>query len=125
MGKIVGCYIIIKDDFNNVLLLKKKVKRGEVPTWNLLYQKIRGKETTEKCITKGIKDKLKTVIFDLEEYKVMEDANKEEVQVFTGVLRERITMDKEFTDSKWVSKGNYENNDLDESTKIILDEFFS
>lgn len=125
MGKIVGCYIIIKDDFDNLLLLKKKVKRSEIAYWSLLYQKIRGKESTEKCINKGVKDKLKSVVFDLNEYKIFDLNEEESVQVYTGIIKERVVLDKEFTECKWISKRNYQDFTLDDMSMKIIGDFFT
>ena len=50
MSTVVSCSLIIRDDFNNVLLLKKKVKRGQIEKWSLLTQKKRSKEEHEKTI---------------------------------------------------------------------------
>lgn len=124
MGKIVGCYIIIKDDFNNVLLLKRKVKRGENPIWSFLYQKIRGKESAEKCINKGIKDKLKSVVFDLTEYMSIDFNEEESAQVFTGIIRERVSLDKEYTEARWISQKNYMNFEFDDITSKLIEEYF-
>lgn len=124
MGKIVGCYIIIKDDFDNVLLLKKKVKRGETPIWSFLYQKIRGKESTDKCITKGVKDKLKSVVFDMQEFKTIDITEEESVQIFTGVIRERFTLHKDFTDAKWISSKAYTNLEFDDISSVIINSYF-
>ena len=65
MNKAVGCTLLIKDDFNNVLVLNKKVTRGEEQTWSLLSGKSRGKESDEKCLNKASNKILKTIIFHL------------------------------------------------------------
>ena len=66
MAKISTCTLIIRDDFKNVLILQKKVKKGEVDSFSLLTQKLRGRESEEKCVNRAVKDSLKSIIFDLE-----------------------------------------------------------
>ncbi|WP_242863109.1 hypothetical protein [Clostridium botulinum] len=41
---IIGCVLILKDDFNNILVLKKKVKRGQQEIWSLLNTPLKGKK---------------------------------------------------------------------------------
>ncbi|WP_455811235.1 hypothetical protein [Clostridium butyricum] len=48
MMKCTACTLIIKDDFENVLILKKKVKKGQIGKWSLLSQNLRGKESAMK-----------------------------------------------------------------------------
>ena len=68
MSTVVSCSLIIRDDFNNVLLLKKKVKRGQIEKWSLLTQKKRSKEEHEKTIHRGVKDILKSIVFDFHKF---------------------------------------------------------
>ena len=54
MAKISTCTLIIRDDFKNVLILQKKVKKGEVDSFSLLTQKLRGRESEEKCVNRAV-----------------------------------------------------------------------
>ena len=66
MGRIAECSVIIKDDFNNIFIVRRKTKRNEPKLWYIVGKKIRWKETEEKCIARAIKDDLKSIIFNLE-----------------------------------------------------------
>ncbi|MDD6796440.1 MAG: hypothetical protein PUE01_13725 [Clostridiaceae bacterium] len=127
MAKIVACNLIIKDDFHNVLILKKKVKRGEVETWSILTQKIRGKESHDKCITRCAKDSLKSVVFDVEPFKefISNEEADESVMVYTGRIKEKIVLDKNYKDSSWIGVRNLEKYNLSELDKKILEEYFA
>lgn len=125
MSKVVGCTLVIRDDFNNVLILKKKVKRGQEEVWSLLTQKIRGKETTEKCINKGVKDILKSIVFDLEplkEYEI-EKGNDEVVMTFVGTLKEKVTLDKNYKEFKWINKRQLDSVTLSDLDRRILSDY--
>ncbi|MBD7910477.1 MULTISPECIES: hypothetical protein [Clostridium] len=126
MAKVIGCSLIIKDDFHNILLLKKKVKRGEVEVWSLLTQKLRGKESHDKCIARGAKDILKSVIFDVEpvkEYIVNSDED-ECVMVYTGRIKEKAVLDKAYKECKWIGYRNLEDYNILPYEKQILLDFF-
>lgn len=126
MAKVVSCSLIIRDDFNNILIIKKRVKRGQKEEWSILNQKIKGKENTEKCINRGVKDILKSIAFDLAEVKeyVVNEIEDESIIVFSGILKEKVTLDKNYKELKWINKNDsdsYEINDFDK--KIIRDYF--
>ncbi len=127
MAKQVACSLIIKDDFHNVLILKKKVKRGEVESWSILTSKIRGKESHDKCITRGAKDILKSVIFDVEPFKeyIINEENDESVMVFTGRIKEKAILDKNYKECKWIGKRNIEDYNFLSLDKDILNDFFA
>ena len=126
MSKLIACSLVIKDDFNNVLLLKRKVKRGQKEEWSLLNHKARGKEIAEKCVNRGVKDILKSVVFDLKSEKeyIVDNENDESVMVFTGALKERITLDKNYKEYKWVNSSDLNNYEMNEFDRQILDDFF-
>lgn len=127
MAKQVACSLIIKDDFHNVLILKKKVKRGEIESWSILTSKIRGKENHDKCITRGAKDILKSVIFDVEPFReyVIDGDNDESIMVYTGRIKEKAILDKSYKECKWIGKRNLEDYNFLELDKKILDDFFA
>ena len=125
MPKVTGCVLIIRDDFNNVLTLQKKMKRGERESFIILNQKLKGKETEEKCVNKCVKDSLKSIIFDLHktgEYKINDE---EVVALYVGLLKERIVLDKAYIDYRWIGKRNIEDLNFEELHKNILVEYFS
>lgn len=122
--KLVSCIQLIKDDFNNVLIMKKKAKRGTISKWSLLEQKIRGKENDEKCLTRAAKDILKTIVFDNKEFKEYAINEEESIKVYIGKLKEKFVLDKSYDEAKWINKNiinEYDIEDLDK--KILLDYF--
>ena len=126
MTKIVACTLIIKDDFNNVLVLKKKAKKGQEEKWSLLTQKFRGKENDEKCLNRAMKDILKSIIFNLEEFKEysINQENGESIKVYLGDLKERFILDKSYNEAKWINKNELEKYNLEELDKNILKDFY-
>ena len=123
MSKTVGCTLLIKDDFNNVLVLNKKVKRGEEQNWSLLSEKNRGKESDEKCIDRAVKDVLKSIPFETKfigEY----ESDYETFKVYSAILRERIVLHKNYKECKWVGKNELDKLNLLERDKNILKEYF-
>ncbi|PRR82556.1 hypothetical protein [Clostridium vincentii] len=128
MAKIIACSLIIKDDFNNVLILNKRVKRGEIETWSILNQKIKGKEIHDKCITRCAKENLKALVFDVKEFKeyIFNKETDESIMVCTGEIRERFILDsKKYKDSKWVSIRNFQDYNFIECEKEMLKDFFA
>lgn len=126
MTKIVGCTLIIKDDFNNVLILKKKTKRGQEEKWELLTQKLRGKENDEKCLNRAMKDVFKSIIFNLQEFKQynINEENKESIRVYLGDLKERFILDKSYDQAKWINRNDIEKYNIEELHKNILKDFY-
>ncbi|HEY5525479.1 MAG TPA: hypothetical protein VIK26_09130 [Clostridium sp.] len=128
MAKIIACSLIIKDDFNNVLILNKKVKRGEVETWSILNQTLKGKESHDKCITRCAKDILKSLVFEVEplkEYIVDKEAD-ESIMVYTGKIRERFMLDiKKYKDSKWIGLRNLQDYNFVDYEEQILKDFYN
>lgn len=120
MNKITRCSLIIKDDFNNVLIIQRKVKKGQPKVWSILSRDIKGKETPEKCLEKISKDDLKSIVFDLIHFN---DYNIN--SAYTGIIKESIVLHKDILYSKWINKVNLEDVDLMEDDKKILLDFFS
>ena len=127
MAKIITCSLIIKDDFNNVLILNKKVKRGEIETWSILNQNLKGKESHDKCLTRCAKDAIKSLVFDVEPFKeyIIDDEADEAVMVYTGRIEERVALDtKKYIGNRWISLKSIENFNLSQFDKEILKDFF-
>ncbi len=122
--KYVGCAEIIKDDFNNVLIVKKKAKRGSIGKWSLINQKLRGKESDEKCLARAAKDILKTLIFDNEFFKDFPINEEESIKVYVGNLKEKYILDKSYDEATWINKNRIDDYDLEELDKEILKEYF-
>lgn len=122
MSNIIGCTLIIKDDFKNVLILQKKVKRGEVESWCLIGSKLRGKESLEKSINRGVKDSIKALAFDLEpiEEVVIDKENDESIKVFVANIKEKPMLDKAYVDYRWINKNQIDNFNLMEHEKDLL-----
>lgn len=125
MSKIINCSLIIKDDFNNVLVVQRKVKRGQPKLWSILNREIKGKETIEKCFEKIAKDDLKGIVFNLEHFKDIAVNENETRSIYTGTIKETIVLHKDITTSSWVNLRMIDNYDFIESDKDVLLDFFS
>lgn len=125
MDRAKRCIVILKDDFKNVLILQKKVKRTEPKIWCLLENEVKGKASEEKSIDKNIKKTINSIIFNKEVFKDYNTEGTEDIlRVYTGQLKERIVLHKEYTSSKWIGKRELDNIDLEEEHKKILTDFF-
>ena len=111
MSNIKFCSIIIKDDFNNILISKWKGKKADEHLWYVFERKIKGRETPEKCANRAIKEDLKTIVFDLNQLCDLNVNEEETLRVFTGSLKEKITCGANITTYKWINK-----DDLDDYT---------
>ena len=119
MSKIAECSLIIKDDFNNIFIIRRKTKRNQPKLWYIVGKKIKGRETEEKCIARAVKDDLKSIIFNLKkvgEIKVDEE-NDELCAIYEGELKEKIVFGNDVSEGKWVSIKELENYDLAEGEK--------
>ena len=125
MPKVIGCVLIIRDDFNNVLTLQKKTKRGERESFIILNKKLKEKESEEKCVSKCVKDCLKSIIFDLHKTKEYRINDEEAVALYVGLVKEKIVLDKAYIDYRWIGKRNIEDLNFEELHKNILVEYFS
>lgn len=123
MMNLTTCTLILKDDFNNILILKKKVKKGEIGKWSLISQKIRGKESYEKCLNKATNKILKTIVFDLEELKDYSLNEEEATKVYTGDLKGRYVLDKTYEEAKWINISNVNEYDFEGMDKTILEDY--
>ncbi|APF23424.1 MULTISPECIES: hypothetical protein [Clostridium] len=127
MMKCTACTLIIKDDFENVLILKKKVKKGQIGKWSLLSQNLRGKESDEKCLNKASNKILKTIIFDLEPYKefVLDSDSDEGIRVYKGEIKGRFVLDKSYDDAQWVNKNKLSEYEFEDIDKLIMENFIA
>ncbi|MDU5821100.1 MAG: hypothetical protein E6Z48_14335 [Clostridium butyricum] len=127
MMKCTACTLIIKDDFENILILKKKVKKGQIGKWSLLRQNLRGKENDEKCLNKASNKILKTIIFDLEPYKefVLDSDSDEGIRVYKGEIKGRFVLDKSYDDAQWVNKNKLSEYEFEDIDKLIMENFIA
>lgn len=127
MMKCTACKLIIKDDFENILILKKKVKKGQIGKWSLLSQNLRGKESDEKCLNKASNKILKTIIFDLEPYKefVLDSDSDEGIRVYKGEIKGRFVLDKSYDDAQWVNKNKLSEYEFEDIDKLIMENFIA
>ncbi|KHD16192.1 hypothetical protein AWN73_04265 [Clostridium butyricum] len=125
--KCTACTLIIKDDFENILILKKKVKKGQIGKWSLLSQNLRGKESDEKCLNKASNKILKTIIFDLEPYKefVLDSDSDEGIRVYKGEIKGRFVLDKSYDDAQWVNKNKLSEYEFEDIDKLIMENFIA
>lgn len=124
MSKKNSGSLIIKDDFNNVLIIQRKVKKGQPKLWSILNRNIKGKETIEKCLEKIAKDDLKGVVFNLTPFKDISINENEVKSVYIGMIKESIILHKDISNSKWINKRLLEEYDFIENDKDILLDFF-
>lgn len=119
MSKIAECSVIIKDDFNNIFIVRRKTKRNQPQLWYIVGKKIKGRETEEKCITRAVKDDLKSIVFNME--KIGETIINKELDefcaIYSGELKEKVVYGTDIVEGKWVSAKDLENYDLAEGEK--------
>ncbi|OOM09084.1 hypothetical protein [Clostridium saccharobutylicum] len=127
MMNFTGCTLLIKDDFGNILVLKKKVKKGQKEIWSLLTQKIKGKESNEKCINKSVNKILKTIVFDLKQFNeyVIDSENNEGIKVYLGDLKGKFVLDKSYDEAKWINKNDLDGYEFDEIDKKIIVDYYN
>ncbi len=124
MSKITECSIIIKDDFNNIFLVRRKTKKNQPILWYTVGRKLKGRETEEKCIARAIKDDLKSLAFNVEKIgeTIIDETLGEASSVYIGELKEKVVYGNDIAEGKWVSLQEVENYDLadGEKEKILL-----
>lgn len=125
MSCVKSCSVIIKDDFNNILISKRKGKKGEGNLWYLFERKIKGRETPEKCANRVIKEDLKTIVFDLKEVCDFNINEGENLRLFTGSLKEKITCGSNVISFKWVNKNELADYKFAEGEITKIDAFFN
>lgn len=105
MNKIAQCSVIIKDDFNNIFIVRRKTKRNQPQLWYTVGKKLKGRETEEKCIAKAVKDDLKSIVFNLEriaEVKISEESD-ESCAIYIAELKEKVVYGTDIAEGKWIS----------------------
>lgn len=125
MDKALGCGVIIKDYFKNVLIIQKKVKKNQPKLWQLVYRNIKGKESEDKCVHRAVKEELKVLLFNassFENIKVCDD--EQHLKFYTGELQEKIAPHDDIVDYKWINKSNMDNYEFIPEHKAILESFF-
>lgn len=123
MAKGDLCKVIIKDDFNNVLIIQKKLKKDELTPWTLVTKELKGRESDEKGAHRAVREDLKTIVFDLE--KIKEDKIGENVLVvYVGSIKERVSSNDNVENLQWVNKEKLEEYDIDKNDKDLLQSFF-
>lgn len=103
MANLGGCSVIIKDDFDNLLVIKRKGKKTEPRLWGLCSKKIKGKESIEKCATRAVKDDLSVIVFDLKEIAIMPFGENENHMLYVGSIKEKFVAHKDIEECKWVN----------------------
>lgn len=127
MSKIIGAHVIIRDNFNSVLIMQRKVKKTEPKLWDIFSRNLKGKESIEKCANRTIKEDLKTIIFDLEPFKeyVVNEETGDTIMVYTGYVKERIVCHDNIVAHKWISERNMDEYEFIPMAKNILTDFFN
>jgi NUDIX domain len=125
MSKITESSIIIKDDFDNIFIIRKKSKRNEPKLWYLVSRRLRGKEDGERCINRAIKEDLKTIIFNLDVLGEIEYSGEEICLLYKGEIKERPVLGKDIVESRWISKNEIENFDFAPQDKEKILYFFN
>lgn len=114
--------IIIYDDYKNVLVVHKKNKEKN-ELWSLVDRELKGKETPEKCITKAVEKELGCTIFDLNLFKEYKN-NSEALLVYTGIIREHLTLNKSISKVKWINKRDIDETPFVNNEMEIIKDFF-
>lgn len=123
MDKVTRCEVIIRDDFNNVLIIQKKVKKNEPKPWSILGKEIRAKETEEECVNRILESEVKSVGANL--IKVCEYQSEEgRVAVYQCILIETPALHKSISDRSWISQKNLENYELSENHRNSISIFW-
>lgn len=124
MGKVIGCSIILKDDFNNVLILKKG-KKKKAEGWKCVGRLKKGRETNEKCIINAIKEDLNTLVFDLEPIKEFNlSSNEETILIYSGKIKEYMNLGKNVCEASWINENTIDKYDFIDGEKEILLDYF-
>ncbi|WP_297636670.1 hypothetical protein [uncultured Clostridium sp.] len=119
-----GCFILLKDDFNNILLVQKGKKKSP-GDWQLVGRDKKGKETNDKCIHNVIKENLNTLIFDLDEYKVIQDSKDENYAIYIGKIKDFMNLGKGVINSEWINSERLSTMVMDDFSKKVLEDYFS
>lgn len=123
MLKTTKCSIIIKDDFNNIFIVKKKVKKNEIEFWYTIGKKLKGRESEEKCITRAIKEDLKSIVFNVEKIgEILKEESEEVFAIYKGEIKERTTYGNDIVDGAWVNLASLDKFNLapGEKEKILM-----
>ncbi len=126
MDKVTKCIVIIKDDFKNVFVVQKKGKRTEPKKWQLLEVEVKGKSAEDKCIEKMIKKDISSILFNktaIKDY-VIDEATGDILRIYTGQLKERITLHKDFINNTWIGESKIDEMDFIPEHKEILRDYF-
>lgn len=124
MKNIIGCSIILKDDFNNILIIKKEQKKN-FGLWKCVGRLKKGRENNEKCISNSVKEELNTLIFDLKEIKEFKIIDTEDyIMIYEGKIKDYMNLGKKVMDMKWISKKEIENYEFLDGEKELLLEYF-
>jgi hypothetical protein len=127
MGQVVRCSIVICDDFNAVLIAARgKTKRGLPKVWSIFGKDIRGKETTEQCITKAVDKDLKCTLFDVTPFKeyIFDEIIGDSSLVYTGKVKEYLTPHKEISEIRWITERELDKYEFLGGEKEILLDYF-
>ncbi|WP_297518284.1 NUDIX hydrolase [uncultured Clostridium sp.] len=124
MSNITHCEVIVKDDFENILVVQKKVVKNEPKLWSLVGKNKKVNETLDKCVHRILKEELKTIGFDIKEFATYKINDEESNIVFTCVLREKVSCHTSIVGWEWISKKDLEKYNFIESDKLILDDYW-
>lgn len=127
MGQVVRCSIIICDDFNAVLIAARgKVKRGLPKVWSIFGKDVKGKETTEQCITKAVDKDLKCTLFDATPFKeyIFDENSGDASLVYTGKVKEYLTPHKDIHSIRWITERELDKYEFVGGEKEILLDYF-
>ena len=125
MGKVVKCSIIICDDYKAVLIATRGNKKLE-KVWSIFGKDIKGKQTTEQCISKAIDKDLNCTIFDMMPFKeyVLDEGSGDTLLVYTGKVKHYITPHKDINAVKWITERELNKYEFSSGEKEILLDFF-
>ncbi|MGL5151055.1 MAG: hypothetical protein ACRC7N_10845 [Clostridium sp.] len=120
MDSIKKASVIIKDDFNNILIIQKKTKKNEAKFWTFVSCDVKSKAMPDNAILKEINKQLKVTIFDLKSINILPVGEECSKEIFTGIIRESIVTHNEIAKTQWVKKDRLSEYDFKEEDIDIL-----
>lgn len=127
MNEVIKTLIIIYDNYNNVLIIQKgNNKDNPKGLWSLVGKELKGKESEEACIIKGVEKNLGCGIYNLAPFKeyTINEENNVKLVVYSGVVGGYITCHKSINKMKWINEKEVETHNFSMEEKEILTDFF-
>ncbi|MBZ9569765.1 NUDIX hydrolase [Patescibacteria group bacterium] len=128
-----GVNVIITDDKNRVLVLKRSSHAKSSPNlWNLLGGNVGNSETLKEAVKREAREETNLEVESHNDYFFIyyyphgtkENAHTAVYAFKVKLISRRIRLDKTHTEFKWVSRDNWQSLDYTPSGAATLREFF-